>query len=173
MSVVTVHLKPPLESKLCSRCQCLMEHTRHQQVYARTLLWKNLLLFKWHICAFCGRLYLKWVQPPPAGGFSPFGLFTWTLPALVCVTNTFDEMLVTLEPTWFGHVGSSVQLPCSAPLFINSKFVSPEFIFYSAPQWFRKGAIIYFCSHVVPYFLLWKHPWWLSAYKCEGCLGND
>ncbi|TWW76905.1 hypothetical protein D4764_12G0002950 [Takifugu flavidus] len=31
MSVVTMHLKPPLESKLRSLCQCLMEHTRHQQ----------------------------------------------------------------------------------------------------------------------------------------------
>lgn len=76
MSVVTVHLKPPLESKLRSLCQCLMEHTRHQQVCASTLLRKNLLLFKWHISAFCVRLHLEWAQPAPAGGSSAFGLFT-------------------------------------------------------------------------------------------------
>lgn len=76
MSVVTVHLKPPLETKPRSLCQCLMEHTRHQQVYASTLLRKNLLLFRWHICAFCVRLHLEWARPAPAGDRPPFDLFT-------------------------------------------------------------------------------------------------
>lgn len=75
---------------------------------------KNLLPFKSCIAAFCDRLDLEWAKPSSSWRLLTLWPLTWTLPALVCVTNMFYGRLVTLEPTCFGYW---VQLALEITLF--------------------------------------------------------